>query len=130
MIRSTLSTFTKHTMGRVRRRTSTKQRSIALVVRSLRHAQPDRAQPGHEIPLVVAVAVGLPPAAPPRTGFPHRIAVPLPPRFLFQQTLPGQLGLAVHIPPETFLPLRQKMLVMLGDWDYLRHRVQVSFSER
>ena len=37
MIRSTLSTFTKHTMGRVRRRTSTKQRSITLVVRSLRH---------------------------------------------------------------------------------------------
>src|ERR1019366_6740307 len=89
MIRSTLSTFTKHTMGRVRRRTSTKQRSITLVVRSLRHAQPDRAQPGREIPLVVAVAVGLPPAAPPRTGFPHRIAVPLPPRFLFQQTLPA-----------------------------------------
>ncbi len=27
-MRSTLSTFTKHTMGRLRRRTSTKQRSI------------------------------------------------------------------------------------------------------
>src|SRR5438132_8620242 len=37
MMRSALSTFTKHTMGRVRRRTSTKQRSIMLVVRSLRH---------------------------------------------------------------------------------------------
>ena len=36
-MRSILSTFTKHTMGRVRRRTSTKQRSITLVVRSLRH---------------------------------------------------------------------------------------------
>ena len=36
-MRSTLSTFTKHTMGRVRRRTSTKQRSITLVVRSFRH---------------------------------------------------------------------------------------------
>src|ERR1700738_1205320 len=36
MMRSTLSTFTKHTMGRVRRRTSTKQRSITLVVRSFR----------------------------------------------------------------------------------------------
>src|SRR5450755_4810987 len=34
MMRSTLSTFTKHTLGRVRRRTSTKQRSIRLVVRS------------------------------------------------------------------------------------------------
>ena len=36
-MRSTLSTFTKHTMGRVRRRTSTKQRSITLVVHSFRH---------------------------------------------------------------------------------------------
>ena len=36
MIRSTLSTFTKQTMGRVRRRTSTKQCSITLVVRNLR----------------------------------------------------------------------------------------------
>jgi len=33
----TLSTFTKHTMGRVLLRTSTKQRSITFVVRSLRH---------------------------------------------------------------------------------------------
>ena len=39
MIRCTLSTLTKHTMGRVRRRTSTKQRSITLVVRSLLRAQ-------------------------------------------------------------------------------------------
>ena len=37
MIRSTLSTFTKHTIGRVRRRTSTKQRSMTLVVRSFGH---------------------------------------------------------------------------------------------
>lgn len=32
MIRSTLSTLTKQTIGRVRRHTSTKQRSITLVV--------------------------------------------------------------------------------------------------
>src|SRR5690348_15461459 len=32
-----LSTLTKQTMGLMRRRTSTKQRSITLVVRSLRH---------------------------------------------------------------------------------------------
>jgi hypothetical protein len=36
-MRSTLFTFTKHTMGRVRRRTSTKQRSMMLVVRSFLH---------------------------------------------------------------------------------------------
>ena len=36
-MRSTLFTFTKQTMGRVRRRTSTKQRSMILVVRSFRH---------------------------------------------------------------------------------------------
>src|SRR5271157_2298517 len=37
MIRSTLGTLTKQTMGRVRRRTSTKQRSMILVVRSFLH---------------------------------------------------------------------------------------------
>src|ERR1019366_2485527 len=37
MMRSTLSTLTKQTMGRVLRRTSTTQRSMTLVVRSLRH---------------------------------------------------------------------------------------------
>ena len=36
-MRSTLAMFTKQTMGRVRRLTSTKQRSMMLVVRSLRH---------------------------------------------------------------------------------------------
>src|SRR5438309_6363317 len=42
MMRSTLSTCTKHTIGRVLRRTSTKQRSITLVVRSLRHSAGER----------------------------------------------------------------------------------------
>ena len=37
MMRSTLSTLTKQTMGRVRRRTSTKQRSMTLVVRNFLH---------------------------------------------------------------------------------------------
>ena len=36
-MRSTDCTLTKQTMGRVRRRTSTKQRSMMLVVRSFRH---------------------------------------------------------------------------------------------
>lgn len=35
MIRSTLCTLTKHTMGRVRRRTSTKHRSRTFVVQEL-----------------------------------------------------------------------------------------------
>jgi hypothetical protein len=35
-MRSTISTFTKHTIGRVQRRTSTKQCSMMLVARSLR----------------------------------------------------------------------------------------------
>jgi hypothetical protein len=35
IIRSTLCTFTTHTIGRVRRRTSTQHRSITLVVRSV-----------------------------------------------------------------------------------------------
>src|ERR1017187_10940797 len=37
MTRSTLCMFTKQTMGRVRRRTSTKQRSMRLVLRSFFH---------------------------------------------------------------------------------------------
>jgi hypothetical protein len=37
MIRSTLSTLTKQTMGRILLLTSTKQRSITLVVRRVRH---------------------------------------------------------------------------------------------
>ena len=37
IMRSTLATLTKQTMGRVRRRTSTKQRSMTLVVRSFLH---------------------------------------------------------------------------------------------
>ncbi|HWR15453.1 MAG TPA: hypothetical protein VN577_11540 [Terriglobales bacterium] len=36
MIRSTLATLTKHIIGRVRRRTSAKQRSMMLVVSSFR----------------------------------------------------------------------------------------------
>src|SRR5579875_3357704 len=36
IIRSTLAALTKHTIGRVRRRTSTKHRSMTLVVRSVR----------------------------------------------------------------------------------------------
>jgi len=90
---------------------------------SARDAQPDRAQPGHKIPLVVAVAVGLPPVRPPLVDLPYRVAIPLPFRIRFQQPLPGQLGFPIYIAPETFLHLRQKMLIMLGDWDYLRHRV-------
>src|SRR5438105_15372120 len=37
MMRSTLATLTKQTMGRVRLRTSTKQRSMTLVVRTFFH---------------------------------------------------------------------------------------------
>ena len=88
-----------------------------------RHPQPERAQPIHEIPLVVPIAIRLPMALPPFIDFPHGVAVPPALRIRFQQPLPGQLRLAVHITPETFSHLRQKMLVMLGDCDYLPHRV-------
>jgi hypothetical protein len=39
MIRSTLATLTKQTIGRVRRRTPTKTLSITLVVRNCRHCR-------------------------------------------------------------------------------------------
>src|SRR5213594_4075277 len=128
MMRSTLSTFTKHTIGRVLRRTSTKQRSITLVVRSLRHRcrgkakndsnsgkrdllrpplkrlqttgqktllastrnpQPDGAEAGHKIPLVVAVAIDSPSATPPFVPPPARIAIALPLRLQLEKPLPG-----------------------------------------
>src|SRR5256884_6068056 len=184
MMRSTLSTFTKHTIGRVLGRTSTKQRSITLVVRSLRHRcrgkahsiqeqvsiviaqlglvklanrlvqiagqfrdrlrahhfagqgghypphlpradpaqkclpdqqrdllrpplkrlqttgqkallastrnpQPDGAEAGHKIPLVVAVAIDSPSATPPFVPPPARIAIALPLRLQLEKPLPG-----------------------------------------
>jgi hypothetical protein len=64
MIRSTLSAFTKQTMGRVRRRTPRSSKNC-----------------------------------------------------FHQPRLPA------HIAPETFFHFRQKMLKMLRDLDYLRHRV-------
>jgi hypothetical protein len=47
-MRSTLSTLTKQTMGRVGRRTYTKQRSMMLVVRSLRHRMPGRGRSAYD----------------------------------------------------------------------------------
>jgi hypothetical protein len=47
-MRSTISTSTKHNMGRVRR-TSTKQRSITLVVRSLRHRCRGESEERHQL---------------------------------------------------------------------------------
>ena len=38
-MRSTLLTFTKQTIGRVRRRTSTNKRSMTFVVRNLGHSR-------------------------------------------------------------------------------------------
>jgi len=88
-----------------------------------RHPQPEGAEASHEIALVVAVAVGLPPVPSPLIGLPHRKAVPLPLRVSLEKLFPRQLRLPIQIPPETFFHLCQKMLEMLRDWDYLRHRV-------
>src|SRR5271167_1450561 len=88
---------------------------------SARHPQPQRAQSGHEIALVVAIAIIPALASPPLISSPARKAVSLSLRLQFQEPLPSQLRLAVHIAPETLFHLRQKMLEMLGDRCNLRH---------
>src|SRR4029077_13706079 len=88
-----------------------------------RNAQPDRAQAGHKIPLVVAVAIDSPSPRPPFVPPPAGIAIALPLRLQLEKLLPRLLRLPVQIPPETLFHLCQKMLVMLRDRDYLRHVV-------
>jgi hypothetical protein len=67
IIRSTLCTFTTHTIGRVRRRTSTQHRSIPLVVRSVPQKGPRTVEEREQFGRIpeqprVALRVG------PRTG--------------------------------------------------------------
>src|SRR5215813_1422126 len=67
MMRSTLWTLTKQTMGRVRRRTSTKQRSIMLVVRKLAPQMAgttEERQQLRQIPLQLANQAGIVPLPP------------------------------------------------------------------
>jgi hypothetical protein len=78
---------------------------------------------GHEIPLVVAVAVVPPFPPPPLIPPPARKPVALPLRLQLEKLLPCLPGLSLQIIPETLFHLRQKMLEMLGDRDYLRHWV-------
>jgi hypothetical protein len=40
-----------------------------------------------------------------------------------EKLLPPLPGLPIQIAPEVLVHLGQKMLEMLRDWDYLRHRV-------
>jgi hypothetical protein len=88
-----------------------------------RNAQANRAEASHEIALVIAVAV-VPPLPPPTlVRRPTRKAVALPLRLQFEKSLPRMPRLSVQIAPETLFQLGQKMLEMLVDRDYLRHRV-------
>src|SRR5438309_1133850 len=82
-----------------------------------RNTQPDRAEPGHEIPLVIAVAVdaSLPP--PSLIPSPAGIPVALPFRLQLDKPLPRPSRLPVQLPPETLFPLRLKVLEMLADRD-------------
>src|SRR5438128_10705122 len=88
-----------------------------------RDTQPEGAEPGHEIPLVVAIAVL--PALPgsPFIPSPARETVALPLRFQLEKALPGQSRLPVHIAPKRLLEIRQEMLEVFADRGYFRHRV-------
>src|SRR5439155_99791 len=56
---------------------------------STRNPQPDGAEAGHKIPLVVAVAIDSPSATPPFVPPPARIAIALPLRLQLEKPLPG-----------------------------------------
>src|SRR6266702_4214926 len=56
---------------------------------SSRNPQPDGAEAGHKIPLVVAVAIDSPSATPPFVPPPARIAIALPLRLQLEKPLPG-----------------------------------------
>src|ERR1039458_2525834 len=99
----------------VRARTSRKCRTWSV--------NSERIHAGHEIPLVVAVAIRLPTTVPPLIDLPHRIPVPLPPGIRLQKLFPELFRVSIHIAPKTLFHLLQKMLAMLSDRDYLRHRV-------
>src|ERR1700674_1110739 len=86
-------------------------------------AQPNGAEPGHEIPLVIAVAVVPPFPPPPLIPPPTREPVALSFRLQFEKLLPRLPGLPIQIAPETLFHLGQKMLETLRDRDYLRHWV-------
>src|SRR5204863_10055279 len=85
---------------------------------STRNPQPDGAEAGHQIPLVVAVAIASPSATPPFVPPPARIAIALPLRLQLEKRLPGCLRLPAQIAPETLFHLRQKRLEMLSERDY------------
>src|SRR5207248_8559606 len=93
------------------------------IVLSSLDTQDNQAKPDHTIPSVVAIAV-VPPLPPPaliRRPAGKTVALPL--RLQFEKVLPGLPCLPVQIPPETLFQLTQKMLEMLVDRNYLRHRV-------
>src|SRR5437016_4778057 len=92
-----------------------------------RDAQPNGAKPGHEIPLVLAVAVVPPFSSPALIPPPAGKPIPLPLRLQLEKLLPRLPRLPIQIAPETLFHLSQKMLEMLRDRDYLRHWVWVSF---
>src|SRR5207245_9773438 len=56
---------------------------------STRNPQPQGAEAGHKIPLVIAVAIDSPSATPPFVPPPARIAIALPLRLQLEKPLPG-----------------------------------------
>src|SRR5581483_11524824 len=85
--------------------------------------QPNRPEHRGKTAQVIPVAIASRLARPSAMLRPARVAVPQPFRFQLQELLPGLPRLPVQIPPETLLHFVQKMLEMLLNPDYLRHRV-------
>jgi hypothetical protein len=102
-------------------------KNLCCPVPGARDAQPKGPQAGHEIPLVVAIAIDPALARPPFVPLPAGTAVALPLRLQLEEALPRQLGLALQIAPECLLHLRQEVLEVLADRCYLRHGCKSPF---
>src|SRR5260370_41220036 len=91
-----------------------------------RHAQPQRAELGHEIPGVISVAVVLA-LRRAHVAPAHHVEVALPFAQSIEKLLRRLLRPRLQVAPKTFLQILHKMLEMLADWDYLRHGCRSPF---
>jgi hypothetical protein len=86
------------------------------------NAQAQHSEAGYEAPPVISVAIIFPQFRP-LVAPAHHVQVALPLAQLLKKSLRRLLHPPLHIAPETLLQLCHKMLEMLGNRCYFRHRV-------
>ena len=85
------------------------------------NAQPNGAEAGHEVPLVVTVAIAARRPLAALVAVEDRKPVPHALRFSLQKLLPSQLGLRLQVAPEALLQVSQKVLELFADRYNLSH---------